>query len=302
MKSLIVSILLIFITTATQAQFNPDHDAYWGKSNVVRVDLLWHSEGANVVAKKAGNVSIVSDTRVGLNGKWELSTPLLMDVGRPLIAAKRLWFEKNDWYFGTKFSVSNAYTGMTIAKKHHNIHIVNDSLDVPIVVEFGAEPLVSKAFRSDPNCSSGNEFLILTGGIGLYYGHNFSDFEQIQSAYHFLANRSATLVERGVRMRVKFWADWMATRWLAVHGGAAFHWGMFRRPCAAEINAEAEFFITSKFSLKAGGSLSFANYTTTSHKVGAVPLFDITYYFGSSIKNKNGLFDPAQRGLQRGAR
>ena len=301
MRKLLIFMLLALPLVA-HAQFNPDHDAMWGKANKVRVDLLWHSEGANVVTEKAGNVSLIGDSRYGLNGKWELATPLVLDAFRPMVTGKRLWGNNDLWYISTKFSLANAYSGMKIARSIKNDHICNLDADVPLVFEAGAEQIASCAFRSDPNCSTGSEYLIITFGFGLYYGHNFSDDGWHQSSYHFLANRSVTLVEQGWRLRGKVWFDWWALDWMMMHFGVFIHGGYFEHHCATEFKVESEMFLTSRLSFKVGGALSLANYTTTSHKVGAVPMIDLCYYFGSSQKNKNGLFDPTQRGLQRGVK
>lgn len=265
----------------------------------LRDDMLWHAEAANVAYHKAGNVSLLSASRYGVTEKLELSTYLVEDVARPTIYAKRLWaaFDKRRWLVSSRFDIANAYPGMRIAKRKEIERIIRPDAKVPLVFEVGHELLVSRAWYTDPNCSDGSAYLILTGGLGLYAGIKCADGDTIdQPRFHFIANRSETLIDNGFRARFKFWADGRLPGRVYLHGGIAYHTGFFNKRHAVELQGEAEYFLTSQWSVKAGFLTSFAHYEGISSHAAIWPIVDVTFYFGQRNKAAQGnLFNRKER-------
>lgn len=290
--------------------YEPRYGSDWGegKSKLnglrglfkLRDDMLWHAEAANVVYRGAGNASLLSASRYGVTEKLELSTYLVEDVIRPTIYAKFLWgvFDKKKWFASSRFDIANAYPGMSLAQSMEIERIIKPSVEkIPLVFEVGHELLVSRAWYTDPNCSDNSVYLILTGGIGLYAGINCVKGDTIdQPQFHFLANRSETLIDNGFRARFKFWVDGRLTGRLYAHGGIAYHTGFFSKRHAVELQAEGEFFFSSKLSAKLGVLASFAHYENIDSHAAAWPILDITYYFGQRNKtSQSDLFRNKER-------
>lgn len=294
MKKIITAILVVIATIHTSAQFNPNLDEIKGrKRGQMRTDLLWHHETANTVARHAGNASITTASRFGLTNRWELSTHLAFDFFQPNIMAKYRWNAKpKEWYFASKINLGTAYTGLKFAQQQGFTDYVEDTDTIPKVAEIGHEFIVSRRFTRDANCSDGSEWLILTASVGTYFGVEFDEGTVKQLPYHFLANRSMVLIDNDCLVSLKLWADWKATNWLNLHGGMRFHNWSFDKNFAFELQAEAEAFITNALSFRLGGAFSAANYERTKHKIGAIPIVDITYYFGKKSDSERSLFNP----------
>ncbi len=265
----------------------------------MRDDVLWHAEAANVVYRKAGNVSLLSASRYGMTERLELSTYLAEDVVRPIIYAKLLIgvFNKK-WFASSRFDIANAYPGMKIAQKLEVDRIIKQGVKIPLVFEVGHELLVSRAWFTDPNCSDNSVYFILTGGIGLYGSFRCNKADTLdQPRFHFMANRSETLIDKGFRARFKLWADGRLTNRLYAHGGVAYHTGFFSCHHAVELQAEGEFFFNRSLSAKLGVLASFAHYRGISNHAAAWPIVDVTYYFGKRRTRDLSLFD--QRTIRR---
>lgn len=259
----------------------------------LRDDVLWHVEAANVSYPMAGNASLLSASRWGVTERLEFSSYLLFDVGRPTLHAKILWrvFDKR-WFLSSRFNVSNAYPAMSIARSHGLNGLIREEEDIPLVFEAGHEALVSRGWFSDPNCSDGSVYLILTAGLGVYGGFKFNSVEDLdQAPRHFLANRGETLISDGFRGRLKFWADAKLTERINVHGGLSYHFGSFVKHHAVELQVEGEYFFTARLSGKLGFLTSFANYRRVDRNAAIWPMIDVSYYFGSrNTRRQKSLF------------
>lgn len=294
-----VSALIFALTICLPlfAQFNQDLDATKGRRKASsRDDQIWHPEAANVSYKRAGNVSLTTASRYGLTENWELSTYLAFDFFQPNVMAKYRWTRHPKfWYLSSKINIGNAYPGLKFAQKHGYESFATSEDTLPVVGEFGHELILSRAISSDVNCSDGSIWLILTASLGTYWGIEMRSGTLGLIPYHFLANRSEVLTNRGFLASLKLWADWKATNWLLVHGGMRFHNRSLERNFAFELQAEAEVFVIPEFSARVGGALSLANYPGVDKKVGGVPIVDLTYYFGKRKSKERDLFNPNGR-------
>lgn len=260
----------------------------------MRDDILWHAEAANVVYRHAGNLSLLSASRWGLTERVELSTYLALDVARPTVYVKALWkvYDKR-WFLASRFDIANGYPGMRLGQKLGMNQFIREEAGIPLVFELGHELLLSRAWFTDQNCSDGSVYLILTAGLGLYGSYNFSDNDDLlQVPRHFLANRGETLVGSGFRGRLKLWADGRLTSRINLHGGIAYHFGTFSHHHSVELQAEGEYFFSSKLSGKLGFLTSFGNYARVEKNAAIWPIIDVTYYFGKrDLSGRSQLFN-----------
>lgn len=295
-KYILSIVCIAFLSIDTFAQFNKDLDSQKGhrRSNTRRDDLLWHSEAANTQYRHAGNASLTTATRWGVTDRIELSTFAAFDFFQPNLAMKFKWnaLPPDEWFFASKINIGNAYPGLHFAQTHNKTELVNPDAKLPIVGELGHEFIVSRRHTTDLNCSDGSEWLIITTSIGTYWGIDFKDGNVTQIPKHFLANRSMVLIDNNFLLSFKLWGDWKVLNWLLLHGGTRFHHWNEKKAFAFELQAEGEVFITTDFSARAGVAFSAANYKSTAHKCGAVPIVDFTYYFGKKKSDERSLFNP----------
>ncbi len=305
MKYLLICTFFLLFWHKADAQYDPDYegrfnqnlDAITTKALVSRDDLLYHAETAYTTYKGAGNVSLLSETRVAVSNKWELSTRLAADIVAPMLALKRLWFSDNrhNWYISSKFNIQSAYTGYRLAQKKGYDKFVEPDIKIPIVGEFGHEFLITYAKRGDLNCTKGDAYLLFTFGFGTYLGINFNSTTLQQPEYHLLANRTATLIDNGNIIRFKLWADGILNNWLIAHGGIFFYTGSLEKAFATEIHGELEAFIFKTLSFKVGFMSSFAKYNNVKTRAFIVPMADISVYFGKKRNRDHSLFSPTGR-------
>ncbi len=294
MRKIAIVFFLLAITSQAYSQFNPNLDAIKGRRRAqLRDDVLWHAETARTNARRTGNVSITSASRLGLAERLELSTYLAFDFFQPNLMLKYRWNKApQEWYFASKMNIGNAYTGLKFAQRQGYTDYVAADDVIPKVVELGHEFIVSRQFSTDANCSDGKEWLILTASVGTYFGIEVSEGTVQQLPYHFLANRSMVLIDNDFLVSLKLWADWKVANWFNLHGGMRFYNWSLDKNFAFELQAEAEAFVTGALSVKLGGAFSAANYERTKHRVGGIPMVDITYYFGKKSGNERSLFNP----------
>ncbi|MCQ2229645.1 MAG: hypothetical protein MJZ13_07865 [Bacteroidales bacterium] len=288
-------IALVVCAIDASAQFNIDLDSSKGqrRSASKRDDILWHSEAANTQYSHAGNISLLTDSRFGLNDRLELSTFLAFDFFQPNIAAKYRWNAKpKQWFVSSKVNLGNAYPGMKFAQDHDKTDYIDTIAKIPVVGEIGHELIVSRRFNRDVNCSDGSEWLILTASLGTYWGIDIKSGTVSQIPKHFLANRSMVLIDNNFLCSLKLWADWQMFNWMHLHGGMRFHHWSEKKSFAYELQAEGEVFLTTTMSARLGFAFSAANYKSTKQSCGIIPIADFTYYFGKKKSNERSLFNP----------
>lgn len=74
--------------------FNP-LQTMGSRKNEARDDLIWHSESANTVYKRAGNISLTTPSRYGIRSDLELSSILGFDYWVPNIFIKKRWKKRS---------------------------------------------------------------------------------------------------------------------------------------------------------------------------------------------------------------
>lgn len=304
-----------------------DKDKGIPKANLYRDDLLYHSESAYVTPDDRGNYSLLKYSRFGIGHDIEISTNIGEDAFRPIVGAKREW---GQWgklnIFSSALSLSTFYPGYLIARKAGMEKICDENTHVIKVLELGHEFIYSHIWSSDPNCSTGNPYMVLSFGFGTYWGIRLSndvmspikhrilaqnreargnkviglgDFLVSQMAdevmppigYHVLAQRSATYGDKGFRMHLKGWADGYINSWLTLHGGMWLQCSpTLKHPVSLEARVEAEAFLTPRVSVSLGAIGSLGNFVGVKTLAMGYPMFDVSFYFGKK-KNMSGLFD-----------
>lgn len=275
------------------AQFNMDLNSP-PSDNLFRDDQLWHGEAANVVPRHAANVSLVQPMRFGLTERLELSTSLAADAFVPNVALKKLWRRNRQrtHFWASKFNVAMATPLVSFAKRRGYDAIADSAGRAPLALSVGHELIYSHAFRNDPNCTRGNEWLVLTASLEVDFGVLLAGDESKQPEYHFLANRTATMVDNGAVARAKLWADWLMGGSFVLHGGVRFYVGSFTKMIACEQQAEVEMFFSKRFSIKGGVMLSQARYTNVDKVLGVMPFADVVFYIGRKKSGEYSLFNP----------
>lgn len=197
-----------------------DKDKGVPKANLYRDDLLYHSESAYVTPDDRGNYSLLKYSRFGIGHGMEISTNIGEDAFRPIVGVKREW---GQWgklnILSSSVTLSTFYPGYKIAQNAGMDKIVEPWRNIRLTMELGHEFIFSHIWSSDPNCSTGNPYMVMSFGLGTYWGINTTDTVMTPMKYHLLAQRSTTYGDSGFRMHLKGWVDGYINSWLTIHGG-----------------------------------------------------------------------------------
>lgn len=260
--------------------------------DLYRDDMLYHWESAYVTPKDRGNYSLLKYSRWGLGNNWEISTNIGEAAFRPIIGGKYQWAQWGKLNIISSYlTLSTFYPGMTLAEKFGIDEIIKPGEEKAQVCELGHELLYSHVWSSDPNCSTGNPYLVLTLSMANYWGIGINEVEMRPFACHVLAPRSNTYGKSGYRMHLKGWVDGYANKWLTYHVGGYIHITPgLKSPVSLEGRGEAEFFITPICSVSFGGILSFGYFEGVKPLLMPFPMVDVSFYFGKK-QSVAGLFD-----------
>nr|WP_321407044.1 hypothetical protein [uncultured Carboxylicivirga sp.] len=267
--------------------FNP-MQPMGARQNDARDDILWHSESANTVYPKAGNISLISPSRYGIKPGLEVSSNVFMNYWVPNLTLKKRW-ANNNWYVATKHGLYSATPGINFAQKNNFTSIVDSAVQIPFVLSVKNELIVSKYISSDNRCSNDQPFVILSAGIGVDVGISFGESGLTEMREHFLTNRSPSLTGKGAIGYAKVRADWEISNMLMLGGQLKYFRGNFTGNQAFEQSTELQTFITPTLSFNIGYILSIANYNTP-NKLSVLPLIDINWYFGKKQSRQKGLW------------
>lgn len=258
------------------------------RQNDARDDLLWHSESANTVYHRAGNLSLVSPSRYGIKPGLELSTNLFLNYWVPNITLKKRW-ANNKWYIASKHGFYSATPGFHWAKDRDYNSIVDSTASIPFVLSMKNELIFSRLFARDNTCSREQPYLILSAGVGIDYGYAFGESGLSEIDEHVLTPRSPALTGKGGTIYSKIRADWQINNQLMLGAGLRYFYGEFTGQHAFEQSTELQTFLLSNISISIGYLLSYGHYNTPS-SVGIIPLFDLTWHFGRKQGRQKGLF------------
>lgn len=261
-------------------------------ADLYRDDLLYHSESAYVTPKDRGNVSLLKYSRLGLGKDWEISTNIGEDVFRPIVGGKYQWAQWGKLnIISSQLTLSTFYPGLLFADMWDMEKIILPGEEKIIAGEIGHELLYSHIWSYDPNCSTGNPYLVMTFSMANYWGMQFGGSEMRPFGYHVLAQRSTTYGRKGFRMHIKGWLDGYVTSWLTTHGGLFLQVSPgLKHPASMEGRFEAELFLTPRCSVTLGGIASLGNFEGVKTLFMGYPMFDISFYLGKK-QSMSGLFD-----------
>lgn len=260
-----------------------------GRINVQQGAYLWHPDAANTAEKKSGNISIIGASRYGIRHDLELSTSLGADYFVPNLALKKLW-TKNNFYVSTRHTLFSATPGLQTAQRQGWDKIVGSNIEIVLLFSMTNELILSKAFVDRFSCAGTNPWLILSGSAFVSFGMPIEKYESKEMQYHFLANRGEALAGRGVIGGVTFRADYQRNANLVLRGGVRYFAGTFSGHHAVELHGGFEYFPLSRLSIAGAAMISMAGYDKLNF-LGAMPIVDLTWYFGRHEPLQTGLFE-----------
>nr|WP_319400489.1 hypothetical protein [uncultured Carboxylicivirga sp.] len=268
--------------------FNP-MQPMGAKQNDARDDILWHSESANTVYSKAGNISVASPSRYGLKEGLEISSTLPLNYLVPNLTLKKRWMN-NKWYIASKHGLYSATPGLKWAQKKKYTSVVDSSANIPLVLSMKNEFIVSRYISTDNRCSNDQPFVILTAGIGFDFGVPIGSSDLTEIRQHFGVNRSPALTGDGIVGNAKIRADWQINNMLILGGDLKYFRGDFTGNHAFEQSTQLQTFVIPMWSISFGYIVSFADYNLDS-KWAIIPFLDLNWYFGKKKGRERGLWD-----------
>jgi len=179
-----------------------------------REDFFWNSESANTVNKRAGNISIITPSRYGIDQGLELSAVLGLEYWVPNVMVKKRWY--NDKFIvSSRHGLYSGTPGFHWAQKKGHYDIVDSLADIPFVLSMKNEVLLSYTFyKNKLNCVKKEPYVIFTVNGGVDFGISFGDSTLSEINHHFLTNRSPALTGHGVTGYFGFRGDWKALKYL----------------------------------------------------------------------------------------
>ena len=255
-----------------------------------REDFFWNSESANTVNKKAGNISITTPSRYGINHGLELSAILGLEYWVPNVSVKKRWY-KDKFILSSRHGLYTGTPGFHWAQKNEHYDLVDSLAEIPFVLSIGNEVLISYTFyKNKLNCVKKEPYVILTLSGGVDFGISFGDSTLSEINHHFLTNRSPALTGQGVDGYFGFRGDWKALKFLYLSTSLKFFFGNFTGNFAFENKTEVQVFPVKNFSVSIGYWLSLASYNTPSNAA-ILPTVDLSWYFGKKEGRQKGLFE-----------
>lgn len=273
---------------------NPNANAFnplqqmGARQNDARDDLLWHSESANTVYDKAGNLSLTSPSRYGLKPGLELSSVVPLNYLVPNLFLKKRW-KNTTWYVATRHGLYSGTPGFKWAQNNGYESIADTTWNIPFLLTARNEIMVSRLISKDNTCSRKQPYVIITGGIGFDYGIAFGDNDLEEIDEQFLANRSIPLTAQGLLTFAKLRADWQINSYLMLGGAFRYYYGDFTGTHAFEQQTDLQTFLLPSLAVSIGYNLSYANYNIN-NRMAIIPAFDLTWYFGRRQGREKGLF------------
>ncbi|MBN2166663.1 MAG: hypothetical protein JW717_10330 [Marinilabiliaceae bacterium] len=259
------------------------------QTGMLRDDMIWKSESGNTIYNRAGNISIFEPCRYGVSNGLELQSHVLIDYWVPNLFVKKRWYNKNKWFLSTRHGLYSAYSGLNFAKDRNMTDIIDSGVSVPFVLGVKNELLISRAFIKDYSCTPNQPSWILNTGIGFDFGVPFETSELNEIEGHFIANRSASMIDNGYFAYIFAGAIIQVNRSILVNASLKYFYGSFSGNHAVEQKTMAEFFLSDFISASVGYKVSIAGYQNTS-AFGIIPVLDITWYLGKKESREKGLF------------
>ena len=253
-----------------------------------RDDYIWTSETAYSSSKKTGNISLTTPSRYGLGKNFEISTMLPLNYFVPNLILKKSYPTKR-FIFAHRHALYSSTPGLIWAQKNHYGKIVASDVDIPVIVAIRNELIVSYPFKSDPVCSTGLPFLIITAGVALDAGFAFEQNNLNMIDEHFLGSRSPALTGKGAQLSTRLRVDVRLTDFLLIESDVKFFFGKFiNNNFSLEQHTGLQFFLTRNVSFTVGYTASYGYFSTKNFMI--FPNADLSFYFGKKNKRDLGLF------------
>jgi hypothetical protein len=255
-----------------------------------RDDQMWKSQTAGIIYPKAGNLSLVEPSKYALNKNFQLEAILPLAYHTPNLFGKYLWYSKDQWHVASRHGVYSATSGLRTFQKQQMYEYVDSGVNIPLIVSFKNELIVSRSFTKAYGCAGPQPYLILTGSAGLDFGIPLGNNGLSEIDKHFIANRSPALTGTGKTINVLARGDYKINAMLQTGASLRYFHGDFTGNNAFENKAWLETLINPQFGFSVGYALSWANYHTP-RSLSFMPTFDLCWYFGTKKGHSKGLFD-----------
>ena len=164
---------------------NPNANAFnplksmGARQNDARDDLLWHSESANTVYDKAGNISLTSPSRYGIKPGLEISSVLPLNYWVPNLFIKKRWLNTK-WYISTRHGLYSGTPGFKWAQKKEYESIADTSWNIPFILTASNEIMVSRFISRNNTCSREQPYVIILVPEGFKIREPLSNYEALK--------------------------------------------------------------------------------------------------------------------------
>ena len=256
-------------------------------ANFSRDDFIWSSETAYTAKKKNGNISIVTPSRYGLGKDFELSTMLPVNYWAPNLMLKKSYTTEK-LIIAHRHALYYPTLGLNWAQKKEYYTIVDSLASVPHIASLRNELIVSYPIGSDPECGSGQPYLVLTGGIALDAGIPIGENNLQHIDEHIFGSRSPSLTGQGLLFSARLRVDGRLTDFLFIEGDIKLFVGDFNNKYSLEQHTGLNIFASHNISFTIGYAASYGHFGNSNLRL--FPYGDISFYFGKKLTRQRGLF------------
>ena len=266
--------------------FNP-LIAFGTPANFSRDDFIWSSETAYTAKKKNGNISIITPSRYGLGKDFELSTMLPVNYWIPNLMLKKSYTTEK-LLIAHRHALYYPTLGLNWAQKEGYYTVVDSLATIPHIASLRNELIVSLPIGSDPECGSGQPYLVFTGAVALDAGIPFGDNNLQHIDEHILGSRSPSLTGQGFLFSARLRVDGRLTDNMFIEGDIKLFLGDFNNKYSLEQHTGLHIFALQNLSFTVGYTASYGHFGNSNLKL--LPYADISFYFGKKQTRQRGLF------------
>ncbi len=255
-------------------------------ASIARNDYIWSYETANTVPLDGGNISLISPTRLCFRKGQEIGTSIGSAAFIPMLYYKRKWKE-GKIYIATRHQLYSFLPGLQFMRNNNHFQFIPEDSSIPEVIAVKNELIVSKPFLKDLKCGSVKQpYIIITAGIAYDYGIKLSGTDVNLIDYKFVRSRNGVILGDGGFLSARLQGDFYLNQnlYLTVAARGLFTNETYKN--SFEQNSLIRYKISPKLSIDAGYWMNFGKGDGTM----ILPVFDITYYFGSREIREKGLF------------
>ena len=269
--------------------FNP-LIAFGTPANFRRDDFIWSSETAYTAKKNNGNISIITPSRYGLGRNFELSTMLPVNYWIPNLMLKKS-YTTDRLLIAHRHALYSPTPGLKWLQREGYNDIVHHSVSIPGIISFRNELIASLPIGSDPECGSGQPYLVFTGAVAIDAGIPFTENNIPHLEEHILGSRCPALTGQGAHLSTRFRVDGRLTDFMFIESDIKLFICDFKDKYSLEQHTGLHIFALRNLSFTVGYTASFArHFQNSKSNLQLLPYADISFYFGKKQTRQRGLF------------